>query len=251
MDEQVKPCKLKRFAISKVEIQTISTDEVLRRLTNAGFNVRSSEGIQYSDASGEMVYTQGGGCRCPKHAAQDDQPETQTESFLPGKTMGQKYEEVLKMYAIVLKQRNDLQEERDKLKTERDDFKDENERLVAINQQYQARVSDLEISVCRQNSKEARLNFTALKGEVPILWIKVTKGKMDAMQFNRLRDGLCRMCPDIKLILMTEGTADLYELEDRDLEKMGLARIVGTVPEKAIPTPDLVAIEDKSERAQG
>lgn len=44
---------------------TISEDEVLCRLEKAGFNVRAHGGIQFSDASGEMVYTQGGGCACP------------------------------------------------------------------------------------------------------------------------------------------------------------------------------------------
>lgn len=180
----------------------------------------------------------------------DDQPQAipASQENFPDLTTDQKYEQILKAYAVVLKERNDAREDLAEAEGERDGFKEENDRLVAINQQYQARVSDLEISVMRQNSKEARLNFTALHGELPILWIKVTKGKMDAMQFNRLRDGICRMNPDIKMILMTEGTADLYELSDKDLEKMGLARIIGIAPEKPEAAPDVPRLEDQGER---
>lgn len=60
---------MKRLVISKAEMQTISEKEVLCRLEKAGFNVRSSKGIQFSDVSGEMVYTQGGECECPPTSA--------------------------------------------------------------------------------------------------------------------------------------------------------------------------------------
>ena len=56
---------MKHVAISMQEMLTISKDEVLRRLEKAGFNVRLP--IQYSDVTGEMVYTQDGKCHCEEH----------------------------------------------------------------------------------------------------------------------------------------------------------------------------------------
>jgi hypothetical protein len=159
-----------------------------------------------------------------------------------GQATEEKYAETLQRLVEVLRERNDLKGELSRVKVELADY-------VVKNQQYQERVSRLEFTVAAQNSKEARLNFTALKGEVPILWIKATAGSIDVRQFNRLRDGICRMCPDIKLVLMTEGKTDLYELTDEDLNRMGLARITGIVPEAPTPVPDVPRLGYEDERA--
>lgn len=176
--------------------------------------------------------------------------DNQKSDQLPDRTIEQKYEEILKAYAIALKERNDLKDELEDAEGELKYTKDELSKYVAINQQYQERVSRLERTVAAENYKQARLHFTALQGRVPILWIKAEKGTIDERQFNRLRNGISNCCPGVEMVLMTEGTVNLYELSDEDLNRMGLARIEGILPECPNPVPDVPRLEDQSEREE-
>lgn len=123
--------------------------------------------------------------------------------------------------------------------------------LGKINMKIQERVNQMEIDKRLRDSKEFNLNFTAIQGRVPVLWVKAISGQIDAGQFGKLRGAVMRQCPGVELMLLTNGNSELYELDEEDLNRMGLARIIGKLPEHAEPVapalefkPALPAPED-------
>lgn len=173
--------------------------------------------------------------------------EATTEVDLP---IEQKYADLLQRHANLLKDHASLRQEADGLGFSLDQRTRERDSLSESGMEYQRRLTALETTIASMNSKELRLNFTALHGRVPILWVKAGKGVIDHRQFARLRDGIKRLCPDIEMIIMTEGQTDLYELSDGDLNAMGLARISGEILERPTPTPTLADLREAGEREE-
>jgi hypothetical protein len=72
------------------------------------------------------------------------------------------------------------------------------------------------------------LQYMEVKGNFPILWITASnQSAMNAGTFANIRDRLKRLCPKIDLIIFTYGDVKIWELDDMDLQKIGLARITG------------------------
>lgn len=128
-------------------------------------------------------------------------------------------------------------------------------KMSGIAMKVQERCNIMEMEKRVRDGKEFNLNFTAIKGHVPILWIKAITGTIDAGQFGKLRGAIMRQCPGVELILLTNGNSELYELEEEELNAMGLARIIGRLPEKAEPIEPVLeykpALPDKTAGGEG
>ena len=89
------------------------------------------------------------------------------------------------------------------------------------------------------------LRVMELSGDKPILVVSAPKRMLETGAFAQLNWKLKRLCPRIKVVFFVEeGVCSLAELDEHDLNAMGLARIVGT-SEKALPEGQL-AIEGKT-----
>ena len=72
------------------------------------------------------------------------------------------------------------------------------------------------------------LMFLEAEYDKPVLWIQAEDTAVSHGVFANIRDKLKRLCPKIKLIIMTKMGVHLTELDDEQLNKVGLARIVNT-----------------------
>lgn len=92
----------------------------------------------------------------------------------------------------------------------------------------QAQVSKFEIDTRHGFRRALQLELTAVKGEVPILWIRANDPDIMKMQFNRsVMDMIHKVCPGVKTVMFTPPGIEITELSDKDLFKLGLARVVG------------------------
>lgn len=100
-------------------------------------------------------------------------------------------------------------------------------RCQRMNMDLQEKVNLAEIEARGALNREIRLNFTAIKGHYPILWVNFEKSGFNHKSSATLHDAIKRHAPDVDLVLFTEGKASLQEISDKDLNDMGLARITG------------------------
>jgi hypothetical protein len=76
--------------------------------------------------------------------------------------------------------------------------------------------------------KEMDLQYMEVNGNKPILWINTSDPKLaNAATFANIRDRLRMLAPGIEMIILTYGDLRLWEMDAKDLEKIGLARIPG------------------------
>jgi len=89
------------------------------------------------------------------------------------------------------------------------------------------RVNQLELEARANVRKSLDLQYTEINAEFPILWVT----SKDAAAVNhgtyaQIKDMLSRLAPSIESIIFTYGDIKIWELTDKDLEKIGLGRIV-------------------------
>lgn len=76
--------------------------------------------------------------------------------------------------------------------------------------------------------KQMDLQYMEVDGTKPILWINTSDPRLaNAATFANIRDRLQRIAPGIEMIILTYGDLRLWEMDAKDLEKIGLARIAG------------------------
>ena len=103
--------------------------------------------------------------------------------------------------------------------------------LAAVEGQLTAaktRLGRIEHDSAMNVRKEMDLYFMEVDGSKPILWINTSDPKLaNAATFANIRDRLSRLAPGIEMIILTYGDLRLWEMDAKDLEKIGLARIQG------------------------
>lgn len=138
-------------------------------------------------------------------------------------------------------------EERDAAKEETRILKAELTSKEWMLEQYFKRIADAEAKLRRMQNKDFSLNYTALHGHTGVLWVQDLSGNVDAGQFAKLTHQIKRQLPDIELILLTSGAIRLWELEDAQLNRLGLARISREIPKespKALESKPLLEKKD-------
>lgn len=74
--------------------------------------------------------------------------------------------------------------------------------------------------------KSLDLRYMEVKGDFPILWINSPdQATVNAGTYAQIKDMLSRIAPQIECVILTYGDVKLRELDDRDLESIGLLRI--------------------------
>lgn len=76
--------------------------------------------------------------------------------------------------------------------------------------------------------KSLELQYTEIRADFPILWVtSQDQSAVNAGTYAQIRDMLSRIAPSIEAVIFTYGDLKIWELEDKDLEKIGLCRIKG------------------------
>jgi hypothetical protein len=75
-------------------------------------------------------------------------------------------------------------------------------------------------------SKKVETDYFMLKdGDLPILWVNAWNETMfPAQSFHQMADRIKRINPKIDLIILTYGVESIQQMDDRDLQTMGLYR---------------------------
>jgi hypothetical protein len=128
------------------------------------------------------------------------------------------------------------------------DLREQNERLFNDLQELQKKFDDAMTRLNKYDAeqttaarKDTFMTYSEIRGDKPVLWINFENTQMLAAgTFANVRDQIKRLCPKIDLIVATAGSVKLYELDAKDLEKLGLARIIGRTHGELIEEKDKI-----------
>ena len=123
------------------------------------------------------------------------------------------------------KQVVELEEKIVDLKYDYKALKEEHSQLYALMTKESAMRAKYECELQSIHRNGLEKQFTAIKGDYPILWVNFEDAEaLDSKIMVQMSDRIKRAAPDIDLVLFTHGVASLREMDDSDLQRLGLYR---------------------------
>ena len=125
----------------------------------------------------------------------------------------------------------ELNELKDKVATLEAEVRFHKEQSAAWERKHseaQTRLDRYQTEATSKTREDMQLRYNEVSGEFPILWVNsLDPTVVNERTFANIRAEMARMAPKVKFIILTYGDVRLYELDDVQLEKLGLARITG------------------------
>lgn len=88
------------------------------------------------------------------------------------------------------------------------------------------RLGRLEHDSAMNVRKQMDLQYMEIDGVKPILWINTTDPRIaNAAAFGNIRDRIQRIAKGIEMVILTYGDVKIWEMDAKDLERIGLVRI--------------------------
>jgi hypothetical protein len=126
------------------------------------------------------------------------------------------------LQSIVKSQQIEIQRIEDEMETERRNYKRIRDALHADSVELQNVKAQMRLNI----SKKVELDYFQIKdGHLPVLWVNAwNQDLFPAQAFTQMADRIKRMNSGIDMIILTYGVESLAQMDDQDLQRIGLYR---------------------------